>query len=267
LCLSLGRYTGFCMADFKNLFRKASLTLVDGLLLVLCAASLAYLCLPFLAKLGVALGNTVDKGGDIRIVDVVIFLGISLLGVVAVFCAVFALGCFVFAILPGLARLFTRIGLVVVFLPVFIQTARRGPQGYFYWLIDPSVRQNEAEQKAKQALDRKLQASEALRVERKPDGVQITNNTDQLARVQVMFIRRTKDIIYNCYPGQSVTFPPALSDEQMNLAPRETRLFLFGEARGNTGSNRECGFDDYAVWGWDEKNVPLFLSEKAHLFR
>jgi len=34
------------MANYKNLFRKASLTLVDGLLLVLCAASLAYLSVP-----------------------------------------------------------------------------------------------------------------------------------------------------------------------------------------------------------------------------
>jgi hypothetical protein len=52
----------------------------------------------------------------------------------------------------------------------------------------------------------------------------------------------------------------------MNLAPRETRLFLFSEAHANTGSSHECGFDDYAVWGWDEKSVPLFLSQKAHLF-
>src|ERR1700731_2272667 len=34
------------MANYKNLFRKASLTLVDGLLLVLCAASLANLSVP-----------------------------------------------------------------------------------------------------------------------------------------------------------------------------------------------------------------------------
>ncbi len=40
------------MANYKNLFRKASLTLLDGLLLVLCAASLAYLSVPSLAKLG-----------------------------------------------------------------------------------------------------------------------------------------------------------------------------------------------------------------------
>jgi hypothetical protein len=36
------------MANYKNLFRKASLTLLDGLLLVLCAASLAYLSVPSL---------------------------------------------------------------------------------------------------------------------------------------------------------------------------------------------------------------------------
>ena len=73
------------MANFKNLFRKASLTLVDGLLLVLCAASLAYLSLPFLARSGAALGNAVDTGGDIRVVGVFVFVGILFLGVVAVF--------------------------------------------------------------------------------------------------------------------------------------------------------------------------------------
>jgi hypothetical protein len=254
------------MADFKHLFRKASLTLIDGLLLFLCAASLAYLSVPSLAKLGVGLGNKVDTSGDIRVVGVVVFLGILFLGVVAVFCAAVVAGCFILAVLPNSARLFARIGLQVVLLPVFIQTARRGPRGYLDWLINPSIRQNEARQKTKQELESKLKASEALSVEREPDGIQITNNTDQLARVQVTFIRRAKDAIYNCYPGQSATFPPALSDEQMNLAPRETRVYLFGEARANTSLNRECGFDDYAVWGWDEKSVPLFLSEKAHLF-
>jgi hypothetical protein len=264
--LRFGGYTRFSMTDFKDLFRKASLTLVDGLLLVLCAAALAYLSGPFLAKLGVALGNSVDTSGDIRVVGVIVFLGILFLGVVAVFCATFVTGCVIFAILPNRARLFTRIGLMVVFLPVFIGTARRGPRGYLDWLIDPSIRQNEAKQKAKGELERKLKASEALRVEREPDGIQITNNTDQLARVQVTFIRRTKDSIHNCYPGQSATFPPSLSDEEMNLPPRETRLFLLSEAHANSGSNRECGFDDYAVWGWDEKSVPMFLSQKAHLF-
>jgi hypothetical protein len=231
------------MAEYKNLFGKASLTLVDGLLLVLCAAALAYLSVPPLAKLGAAVGNKVDTGGDIRVVGVVVFV-----------------------ILPNRVRLFTRIGLLVVFLPVFIQTARRGPRGYLDWLINPSIRQNEAKQKAKSEWERKLKASEALSVEQEADGIKITNNTDQLARVQMTFIRRADHSIYLCYPGQSATFPPARSDEEMNLAPRETRLFLLSEAHANTGSNLECGFDDYAVWGWDEKNVPLFLSQKAHLF-
>ncbi len=102
---------------------------------------------------------------------------------------------------------------MVVFLPAFIETARRGPRGYLDWLIDPSVLQNEAKQKAKgelerklKALERKLKASEALSVEREPDGIKISNNTDQLARVQVTFVRRSKDSIYLCYPGQSATF-------------------------------------------------------------
>jgi hypothetical protein len=253
------------MADFKNLFRKASLTLVDGLLLVLCAAALACLSVPSLAKLGVAAGNAVDTSGDIRVVGVVVFVGILFLGVVAVLFTTFVSGCLILVMLPNRARLFTRIGLMVVFLPVFIQTARRGPRGYLDWLVDPSMRQNEAKQKAKGELERKLKASGALSVEREPDGVKITNNTDELARVQVTFTRRTKDAIYNCYLGQPGTFPPAPSDEELNLAPRETRVFLFSEAHENSGSNRECGFDDYAVWGWDGKNVPLFLSQKAHL--
>jgi len=259
-------YTKFCMANLKNLFRKAAFTLVDGLLLVFCAASLAYLCVPFLAKSGAALGNAVDTSGDIRVVGVVVFLGILFLGVVTVFCATFVAGCLILAILPNRVRLFARIGLVVVFLPVLLETARRGPRGYLDWLIDPSIRQNEAKQKAKSELERKLKASGALSLEREPDGIKITNHTDQLARVQVTFIRKANDAIYLCYPGQSATFPPPPSDEEMNLQPGESRLFLLSEAHANTGSSRECGFDDYAVWGWDEKSVPLFLSDKAHLF-
>jgi hypothetical protein len=198
------------MANFKNLFRKASLTLVDGLLLVLCAASLAYLSVPFIAKSGAALGNAIDTHGDIRVVGAVVFVGFLFPGVVAVFFATFVTGCLIFAMLQNRARPFTRIGLMVVFLPVFIETARRGPRGYLDWLIDPSIRQNEAKQKAKGELERKLKASEALSVERELDGVKITNNTDRLARVQLTFIRRSKDSIYLCYPGQSATFPPSL---------------------------------------------------------
>jgi hypothetical protein len=254
------------MADLKMLFKKASLTLVDGLLLMLCAAALAYLSVPLFAKWGAALGNAVEPRGDIRVLGVIVFLGILFLGVVAVFCATFVAGGVLLVMLPKNARLFTRLALLVFFVPVFMQTAKRGPRGYLYWLIDPSVRQNEAKQKAKNDLERKLKTSGALSVEREPDGIRISNNTDQLARVQVAFTRRADRQIYSCYPGQSATFPPALSDEQMNLPPRETRLFLASEAHANTGSNRECGFDDYAVWAWDEKSLPLFLSEKANLF-
>jgi hypothetical protein len=256
------------MAALKNLFRRASLTVVDGLLLALCAASLAYLSAPFLANLGVALGNAVesDKHADIKMVGVIVFLGVFLLGVLAVFCAAFVTGCFILAMSPSRARLFTRIGLMVVFLPVFIETARRGPRGYFHWLVDPSIRENEVRQKAKSELERKLKASGALSVEREPDGIKITNNTDQFVRVQVAFITKSNGYIYHCYPGQSATFPPSPHDEEMNLPPREARLFLFSEAHTNTGSRRECGFDDYAVWGWDEKSAPMFLSQEAHLF-
>jgi len=41
-------------------------------------------------------------------------------------------------------------------------------------------------------MERKLKASEALSVEREPDGIKISNNTDQWARVQVTFVRRSK---------------------------------------------------------------------------
>jgi hypothetical protein len=256
------------MADVKTLFRRASLTLVDGLLLALCAAALTYLSLPLIVKVSTALGQAAEpnKGADIQIVSVVVFLGVFLFGILAVFCASLVVGCVIFALLPSRARLFTRIGLLVVFLPVFMQTASRGPQGYFDWLINPSVRQNEAKQKAKNELERKLHASGALTVEEKPDGVKITNNTDQLARVQVTFTRRVNNEIILCYPGESASFPPSPSDEEMNLPPRESRQFLFTTARTSTGSSRECGFDGYAVWGWDGKSVPIYLSQKANLF-
>jgi hypothetical protein len=256
------------MANLSDLFKKASLTLVDVFLLVLCAVSLAYLCVPSLAKLGVVMGNAVEpnKHADIQIVGVIVFLGVFLVGVLAVFCAAFAAGSLILAMVPNSARLFVRIGLVVVLLPVFIQTARRGPHGYFDWLINPSIRENETKQESKTELNRKLKESQALSVKRQPDGIKIINNTDQLVRVQVAFISRSNDPIYQCYPGQSATLPPSPSDEEMNLPSREARLFLFGEAHTGTGSQRLCGFDDYAVWGWDEKGVPVFLSQKAHLY-
>ncbi len=144
--------------------------------------------------------------------------------------------------------------------------SEKGSAGYFYWLIDPSIREHEEKQKAKGELERKLKASVAISAEREPDGIRVTNNTDQLVRVQVVFSTRFGQNIYQCYPGESTSFPPAPSDEEMNLPPRQIRLFLFSEARTNTGSRRECGFDDYAVWGWNEKSEPIFLSEKAHLF-
>ena len=256
------------MVDFKNPFKKASVTLIDGLLLSLCAAALTYISMPLLVKLSILLGNAAEpnKGADIQVVGVVVFLGVLFLGVLALFCASFILECLLFAMLPGRARLVARIGLVVILLPVFIQTARRGPRGYFDWLINPSIRENEAKQKAKSELERSLKASGALTVEREPDGLQLTNNTDQLVRVQVMFITRSEHNIYQCYPGQSASFPPAPSDEEMNMPARATRLFLLSKARTITGSQPQCGFDDYAVWGWDEKGVPVYLSQKGHLF-
>ena len=110
-----------------------------------------------------------------------------------------------------------------------------------------------------------MKASGTLSVERETDGMKIITNTDQLVRVQVAFIAKSGGTIHRCYPGRSATFPPAPSDEELNLPAREARLFLFSETHTNTGSRRECGFDDYAVWGWDEKRVPIFLSQQAYL--
>jgi hypothetical protein len=256
------------MASPKSLFEKASLTLVDVLLLALCAAALTYLSVPLVLKLSTALGEAAEpnKRADIQAVGALVFLGVFLFAISAVFLASFAAGGLTLANVSGRTRLIARIGLLVVFLPVFIQTARRGPRGYFDWLINPSIRENEEKQKSKSELQRKLQASGALSLKREPDGIKIINNTDQLVRVQVAFITRADQQTYQCYPGQSATFPPSLSDEEMNLPPREARLYLFSEAHTNTGSRRRCGFDDFAVWGWDEKSVPVFLSQRAHLF-
>ena len=129
---------------------------MDGLLLALCAVA------------------EPNKGADIQIVGIVVFLGVFLFGILAVLFATFVAGCIIFALLPGRARLFTRIGILLVFLPVFIQTAKRGPRGYLEWLIHPSIRENEANQKAKKELTQKSKASGVLSVEREPDGVQIT---------------------------------------------------------------------------------------------
>lgn len=254
----------------QNIFRRASIGLLDGLLLAIASAGLTYLSVPLLARLGTALGEAVEpnKGADIRVIEVVVFLGVIFLGLLALFCAPFVIGCVIFAVIPSRARIVGRIGLALLLLPVFLQTAKRGPTGYFYWLINPSIRENEAKQKAKNDLQRRLKAAGVLTVEREsdPPGIRITNNTDQWVRVQVAFLTRSSAEIYHCYPGESATFPPALSDEKMNLPPRETRTFLLSEASSHTDSRRECGFDDFAVWGWNQNSDPIFLSQKAYLF-
>jgi hypothetical protein len=253
--------------SLKDLFRKASLGLVDGLLLALCAAVITYLSVPLVLKLSTVLGNAAEpnKNADIQAINVLVFLGVFLFAISAVFLGSFLVGVVIFAKLPAHLRLVARIGIFVIFLPVFAATAKRGPRGYFDYLIDPRVRENEAKLKAKNELERKLQASTVLTVEREPEGIRITNNTDQSIRVQVLFRHGVGQEIILCYAGESASFPPPASDQQMNCSPRETRLFLFSEARTN-GSHRQCGFDDYAVRAWDEKSVPVYLSQKAHLF-
>jgi hypothetical protein len=256
------------MAELKSQFRKEPLTLADLLLLALCAAAIAYFSAPLIVKLSLALGEAAEpnKHADIQVVGVVVFLALLLVGIVGVFYASFVIGRLLFATLSHRARQFVRIGLIVLFLPVFIEAAKRGPQAYFHYLIDPSVRRNESKHKAKSGLELELRKSAALSVEKQPGGIKITNNIDQIVRVQVTFDRRVNQNIYTCYAGDSMTFPPDPSDEKMNLPPRESRLFLFADFHTTTGSHDECGFDDYAVWGWDEKSIPVFLSQKAHLF-
>jgi hypothetical protein len=253
--------------SLKDRFRKASLGLVDGLLLALCAAAITYLSLPLVVKLSTVLGNAAEpnKNADIQAIGVLVFLGVFLFAISAVFLGSFVAGVVMFAKLPARLRLAARIGIFVMFLPVFAASAKRGPRRYFDYLIDPRVRENEARLKSKNKLERALQASTALTVEREPEGIRVTNNTDQLIRLQVVFRHRVGQQIILCYAGESESFPPAASDQQMICPPRETKLFPFSEARTN-GSQRNCGFDDYAVWGWDDKSVPVYLSQKAHLF-
>jgi hypothetical protein len=256
------------MDNLTAQFRKASLTLVDRLLLALCALALTYLSVPLVVKVSIALSRAgePDPHADIQIIGVLVFLGAFLFAISAVFCASLGIGVLIFSISPNRVRWITRIAIMAVFLPVFLETVKRGPQGYFNWRLNPSIRQNEAKQKAQSELERKLKMSQALSLEEERDGVQITNNTDQLVRLQVTFTKRVNNEYILCYPGESATFPPSPSDEEMNLPPRESRRYVFTTAHTNTGSSRDCGFDQYAVWGWDENSVPLYLSQKAHLF-
>jgi hypothetical protein len=159
-----------------------------------------------------------NKHADIQVVGVFVFLAILRVGIVGV---LFVIGRLIFATLSQRARQFIRIGLIVLFLPVFMEAAKRGPRAYFHYLVDPSVRRNEAKQKAKSELEFEFRKSAALSVEKQPDGIKIMNNTDQIRRVQVTFSRRVSENIYTCYAGDSMTFPPAPSDEKMNLPPRE----------------------------------------------
>lgn len=256
------------MAALQTRFTKPPLVLVDGLLIALCAAAITYFFAPLIVKVSLALSKWAEpnKHNDIQVIGAIVFLVGCLFGIVGVFYVSFVIGRLLLAVSSERNRQFTRIALLILFIPAFIEAAKRGPRAYFYYLVDPSVRQNEAKQKAKTELERYLKNSEALSVQRQPDGIRITNNTDQLVRVQVTFTRRLNDNIYICYPGDSTTFPPSPFDEKMNLPPHESRLFLLADSHTNTGSQRDCGFEDYAVWGWDEKSTLMFLSQAAHLF-
>jgi hypothetical protein len=255
------------MGYLKNLFEKASLTLVDGLLMVLCAASLTYFSLPLIHDLIVAV--TPHESGDIRIFSVLVFLIIAPLASCLVFVGSFVVGCLTLALLPSRSRPFAPLGMILLLSPVAVQLFRAGPREFvrvgFYRLAEPRHLEIEAGNNAKLALQRHLRASTALSVEREADGVRVTNNTDQLVRVQVNFRDLSGKHFGSCFPGQSTTFPPSASDPEMNLAAKEVRLFPFSEAHtpDSMGSVHNCGFDAFAVWGWNEDGIPVFLSEKA----
>lgn len=255
------------MANFKSLFKKASLTLADGLLLVLGAASLTYFSLPFIHDLMAAV--TPHESGDIKIVGVLVLLVIAPLTTCFVFFSFFAAGCLILALLPGRSRLYAPAGMMLLLSPVAVNIVRIGPREVLrvglYRLAEPRHLEIEAANKAKMDLQRRLRASGALSVEREADGIRVTNNTDQLVRVQVNFRDWSGKHYGSCFPGQSATFPPAESDTEMNLPAKEVRLFPLSEAHtsDSLGSVHNCGFDDYAVWGWNENGIPVFLSAKA----
>jgi hypothetical protein len=153
----------------------------------------------------------------------------------------------------------------LLLLPVFFEAVRADPQAYLGRLMNPAVRESQERQRAKSELQRRLKASGVLSVQRETDGLRVSNHSDQLVRVQVEFISRSGEYIVQCSPSQSGTFPPSPTDEQMNLPAGETRLYLFSDARPIVGTLLPCGFEDYRVSGWDEKGVPVYLSEKAFL--
>jgi hypothetical protein len=255
------------MANLANLFKKASLTLVDGLLLLLCAASLTYFSLPLVHDLIVV--ATPHESGDIKIFSVlVLFIGVPL-AICVIFFGSFAVGCLVLALLPGRGRLFTRAGMFLLLSPAAVQLFQAGPREFLrvglYRLANPEHLEIEARNNQKMKLQRQLRASGVLSVEREADGVRVTNNTDQLVRVQVNFRDSSGKHYASCFAGRSTTFPPDPSDSEMNLSAKEVRLFPFSEAHtpDSLGSGHNCGFDGYAVWGWNENGGPVFLSERA----
>jgi len=136
----------------------------------------------FLAKLGTEMGNAVDTHGDIRVVGVVVFVA-SCSWECGVFFTTFVTGCLIFAMLPNRARLVTRIGLMVVFCRLSLRTAKEVAGTSIAHRSVRSAKRGKTEGEGGIG-SASWKASEALSVEREPDGIKISNNTDQLARVQ-----------------------------------------------------------------------------------
>jgi hypothetical protein len=253
------------MANQKGLLGKYGLTILDVLLLALLSGALTYLSLPWLVKVSMAISKSLEPnpGADIQPIGVFSFFLAMIWGGTIIFFVYFVLAWYALGKLPDRGKLFARLGIVMLFMPILIQAAMRGPREYFYRLVNPASREARERLEAKRELERRLRASGVLSVQREIDGIRVSNNSDQPVRVQVEFISRSGQYIVECSPSQSGAFPPSPSDEEMNLSAREAHLYRFSDARPIAGTLLSCGFEDYWVWGWDEKGAPVYLSEKA----
>jgi hypothetical protein len=238
---------------------------LDVLLLGMASSAVTYLCIPSLARFGMAIGNALEPHGDNRIVSVIMFMVVVFCGSVGILIGSFVVAWYLLSKLPERARLLVRSLLLILLMPIFVEAARWGPRTYFLRLRDPAHRAFQDRREAGMERRRRLMASGVLSAERQGDSVSVTNQWDHTVRVQVAFVSRSGQEIVQCAPGQSRTLPPAISDEEMNLRPGETRVYFLKDARPMTAARLPCGFDGFNVWGWDENGVPVYLSQKALL--
>jgi len=239
------------MPDFKNLLRKGSLSLLDGLLLTVASAALTYLSLPFIHKFLLLLVSMLHESGDIRPLGFFVYGGVGLLLVCLTFLGAWAVGFLVFGFVSERLRVVCRVTLCILLVPIFAGILRLGPDQYFHLLVHPEIRASHEKYKAAQRLQQELKASRALTIERETNGIAVTNATDQVIRLQVAFIAKADRASHYCYPSEYQDS----NSSALSLAPHEYRLFSAGE----------CQFDDYAVWARDEKGTFIYLSANAFL--